>query len=493
MKKFTCLLLVLTQLLLLAACAEGETEDTTPTPEVSGESTDTEAQEETELMPDLPEKDFGGDDFIFVSNLNVNDWVKLNIVDIYAEEETGEGLNDAVFQRNMYLNDTCGIVIGQVLDSDPNGKVRNSIAAQDGAYDVMYTRTGHNIGLASSGSFLDYNTMPYVDFDMPWWDNNAMGSLSVAGKTYVAVNDIMLANHNATAAVLFNKQMIADHGFTENPYDLVLENKWSIDKVSEMSKVVHNDVDGNGVYDENDVYGFMCYRDASLSMFHSSGGLIVKKDKEGIPQLTLMRESTYDSMLKSLTLMAEPSTFNLHKMLEKTHPTDLYSVTEDMFRNDQGLFYWILIHDVQLFRDMESDFGILPVPSADPEKYGYRCGVNRHHGYLMSVLTTADPDQAGYILELMSAKSHYTVQDEYYNVCLTRKYSRDEQSAEMLDIIFDNRVYDFGAFYNIGNQETTFIMMTMTNETNMASKYAGSKRAAQKAIDKLLKTYEELE
>ena len=38
----------------------------------------------------------------------------------------------------------------------------------------------------------------------------------------------------------------------------------------------------------------------------------------------------------------------------------------------------------------------------------------------------------------------------YYDVALTGKHIRDEDSAEMLDIILDGRVFDLGYIYNVG-------------------------------------------
>jgi len=499
MKKTICILLVLFQLLSMTACSDGTAAESAETDSAEGSSVqeiETEAEtepEETEFMPDLPAKDFEGDNFVFLTRTMSGDWLAANIMDIFAEEENGEGLNDAVFQRNMYMADTYNIVIEEIKSDDCNSAIRTSVAAQDKAFDVSYVAVDTAIANAGVGNFLNYYNLEYIDFSQPWWDSNAAESLEIAGKLYVAVNDIMLANNNATSAVLFNKQMIEDYGFTENPYDLVRDYEWSIDKITEMSTSVSNDTDGNGVYDENDTYGFMAYRDASLSLFHSSGGRIAAKDAEGNLTITLMQETTYDALIAALTLMAEKSTFNLHKVLEASHPNDLYSVSENMFRSNQGLFYWILIHDIQKFRDMEADFGVLPVPSSNPQMYGYGCNVNQYHGCLMSVLTTADPVQAGYVLEAMSAKSRYTVQEEYYNICLDRKYSRDEDSSEMLDIIFDNRVYDVGAYYTLGNFSWDIIYMTMTDNTDIASIYRKSEKVANKQLEKLIKNYSELD
>ena len=496
MKRTIALILILSQLLLLAACSETPVEEsqeeTSGSVQNTADTTESESVEE-EPMPDLPARNFEGDNFVFITRSYTGQHSAADIMDIWAEGETGEGLNDAVFQRNMWMADTYNVVIEEVKTSNAPNMITTSVAAMDGAYDISYIKANDAQTLAKSGNFLNYKTLDYIDLKAPWWDNNAAEELEIAGKLFLGVNDIMLANNNATSAVVFNKQMLIDHGYTENMYDLVKENKWSLDKVSEMAERVLNDVDGNGIYDENDIYGYMCYRDAAMSMFHSSGGRIATKNTDGNLELTVGQEFFYDAFYASLLLMTQKYTFNIHKEMEAKYSSTYYQIAEEMFRQDQALFYWILVHDIQKFRDMESDFGILPVPSYDPEISGYGSTVNQYHGCMMSILTTADPDQAAYILEVMAAKSRYTVQEEYYNICLTRKYSRDEDSAEMLDIIFDNRIYDVGAYYNIGEFTATINSLTMKNITDVASVIKRKDKSARRQIEELVADYSAIE
>ena len=493
MKRFLSVLLA-ALLLSLASCSDAseKIEENQSNLPVDINPSEAETDEE-EPMPDLPERNWDGDSFVFISPILTGDMADANTHDIFTEEANGEGLNDSVFNRNLFMTDACGVVIEEVKTSNCAQDIKKSVAASDRAYDVSYALAYDSISLARTGNYLNWRDLDYIDFRASWWDRNAASSLLVGKKLCIAVNDIMLANNDATSAVLFNKQLLENYGFKDNMYDVVREQKWSFDKVSEMASLVYNDIDGNGVMDQHDLYGFMGYRDAALSLFHSSGGRIVSKNKEGELTLTLMREKTYDALIGALTLMAQEYTFNLHKVLEPQFRGNIYPMAEDMFRNDQSLFYWVLTHDIQKFRDMESDFGILPVPAMDPVSSGYACNVNSWHAHLMGILTTADPDQAAYVVELMAAKSHWTVQKEYYDVCLTRKYSRDEDSREMLDLIFGNRVYDVGAYYQIGGFTSQINSLTMTDDTNVASMYASGKRKAERDIASIIEDYEKID
>lgn len=109
---FVALFLALVTLLpTLLSCAAEEAE-TTPAADLSTDTVETVETEETELMPDLPDMDFGGEDFMFLTSnkddTNGVDWITY---DVWVESSTGDVINDAVFERNAYLEDTYNIVM----------------------------------------------------------------------------------------------------------------------------------------------------------------------------------------------------------------------------------------------------------------------------------------------------------------------------------------------------------------------------------------------
>jgi hypothetical protein len=226
---------------------------------------------------------------------------------------------------------------------------------------------------------------------------------------------------------------------------------------------------------------------------HASGGRIARKDENDLPILTLGEEKSFDAISKACDLMYAPSAFNVHKELEGKFDA-IYQVTEKMFTENRSLFYWILLHDIEQFRNMDSEFGILPIPLYSSEQDSYQCTVNQYHGHALCVPSSVqNTERAGIILEALSAKSMYTVQPAYYDVSLKRKFTRDEQSGEMLDIIFATRVYDIGAIYNFGGYSWDIIYMTMSQKRDIVSLYEKGAAKAQKNIDILVKAIKEME
>ena len=381
-----------------------------------GENTDITRTEE-EIQPDLPDADFNGATFTFLTR----DWGDANhlsttIRDVYAEGMNGEVINDAVYERNLYVSEKYNVIIQQNM---------TIITAQE-----RYAETAHTRYYADMSSYIGAKPVccaiftAYALLEKPWWDSNASSSLSISGRLYGTDNAIMLANNDATSAILFNKKLINDYKL-ENPYDIVRSMEWSIDKMGEMCADFTHDVNGDGIMDQDDAYGFVCYRDAILSFFHSSGGRIAANGEDGEIHFTMGEEKSVNAILNGFELMYRDSTFNLHKeLLDGPFADQCYAVAENIFRTGNAMFYWILMHDLEKFRDMEDDFGIVPVPSADPKATGYGSTVNQYHGCLIGLPKTVDEEMAGVIIEALAAISQYTVQKAYYDRAVPKIFPR---------------------------------------------------------------------
>ena len=119
--------------------------------------------------------------------------------------------------------------------------------------------------------------------------------------------------------------------------------------------------------------------------------------------------------------------------------------------------------------------------------------VSQHSTGLLSVPITLTGDklsEVGMVLEALAAESHYTLIPEYIETSLKTKNSRDAESADMLDIIINNRVFDPMLIYNFGGFADAFMDLGKNNNTDIASFIKGK----QKLVDKMIKkTTEALE
>ncbi len=87
--------------------------------------------------------------------------------------------------------------------------------------------------------------------------------------------------------------------------------------------------------------------------------------------------------------------------------------------------------------------------------------------------------------EALSAQSWKTVMPTFYDVAMAGKGVRDEDSAEMLDIIFDNRYIDFAYLYD-GWKGWVFSLRTMIQSNNFASTYASKEKSMYDYYGKVL-------
>ncbi|MBQ9116402.1 MAG: leucine-rich repeat domain-containing protein, partial [Clostridia bacterium] len=135
-----------------------------------------------------------------------------------------------------------------------------------------------------------------------------------------------------------------------------------------------------------------------------------------------------------------------------------HNIARGGFMADKALFYMCHVGTIPVIRGMEHDFGILPVPklSASQENYGNTVQYGNATCYSVPY-NTPDPDFSGFMLEALcyySSLSYSTVDSlkmAYYETLLQRKASRDDDSWDMLPLVFDNRIFDIACAKNTGN------------------------------------------
>jgi hypothetical protein len=473
------------------ACAP-ETEDSAADGAAENLQVQGDAEDAVEQITlNLPDVDMEGKVFTFLTS-NWPGEAVWTVTDIIGEDElTGEALNDNIYLRNREVEARFNLEIREInLDgcADATGNLSRSVRAQDGAYDLWLSRLGVYQGVAVQGSIIDLNMLEYIDFSHPWWDQNSVESLSIAGRLFAVAGDITTMDNGATSAIVFNKQLLADHGLAD-PYQLVRDGNWTLDTFMGLAREVSEDLDGNGVMDENDRFGFLYQRDSLLSFFAGGGELFARKDANDIPYLTIMEENSINHMLRVLDLLYERDTcFNVMFL-----PGDFNVGMDAMFQNNQGLFMWIRMANVVALRTMETDFGILPIPKRDASQQFHTSDVNSWTGVALAVpITNTDYENTGILLEALAEASRRLVQPAYRDILLDNIIARDEDSLEMLDVIFNNRTFDIGAIGRFAELRDV-LWETMNFNVNIASWLESRMERAERELDRFIERIEELE
>ncbi|HPE96081.1 MAG TPA: hypothetical protein PLT66_08460, partial [Bacillota bacterium] len=97
---------------------------------------------------------------------------------------------------------------------------------------------------------------------------------------------------------------------------------------------------------------------------------------------------------------------------------------------------------------------------------------------------------ASIVLEALGAATKNIVNDAYYEVTLNGQKTRDEESIEMLDIIFDNVGADIAHIYN-WDMMGWMLNGLISNETlEFTSFYQSYQSKLEAAIAKTMESYE---
>jgi hypothetical protein len=481
--------LLLTSLLCTAVASCGSASDTS-SKLTSTDTTTADTVEETtdRLYADVPTQDFGGYTFNALYWFN-SGWPWRNSKDIYAEEASGDTIADAVYTRNLAISEKYNVKFELTEKSyDQLGSVLTKcVKAGDDVYTIVCQVQGSALTMITSGDLYDISQIPYVNLENPWWDQNSVSGYSIAHRVYLVASDITINDKDGTAAIAFNKQAATDNQLPDL-YAMVRDGSWTIDNMYDTYKNVARDVNGDSKMNEEDFYGFIGGRDVPATFFQGGGAMIISKDADDIPFISFKSDQNFSLAQRLFELVKQTDIFYDHHIMGTDD-----AAYQKLFEENHGLYFWMRLDAVSDMRSSETEFGILPIPKYTEDQDSYHCVVSVHTSSLMSVpVVTQNFERTGILLEALAAESKYTLMHAYYDVALKTKYSRDDESSEMLDIIFANRVFDLGELINPGGVRDLILYMSDKKSYDIASAYAKIEKTAAKQLDKTVTKIEDL-
>lgn len=428
----------------LASCSSGTSAEVQTTQ--SGE-TQTETSEITEtesMLPDVPERDYEGAEFVFMDTGSGYGSGYYETKDIVVESQNGEAFNDAVWERDAMVEEKFNIKITESKNNSVGPNASKSIMAGDMSFDAILTVYGEQYSLASSGALYDIGELPYLDLGNSWWDQNSVREFKLLGKNYFVAGDFSTLNSSCTRMVFFNKKLLEDYSL-DDPYALVSDGKWTVDTFGAMVGQVSEDLDGNGEMNIGDRFGMFTEMGNIERFYYAFGGRMTSLDADGNPQIVLGDAGSMERITRVYDLFDDTQHMtDIEKWKDQGGFSNVYTYARALFTQDQYLFNVGSALIISEFRDMESEFGILPMPKYDESQEDYYCLVDQWGGLLSVPTNTADPEKTGIILEYFTAASEDTTVYAFNETLLKRKYSRDEESLAMLDIVNLSRAYDIG-------------------------------------------------
>ena len=486
-KRTALLLLAALSVSALASCGEAAAP-------VSGENADNTLPVETEEVTAAPAKDivnwesanlpvvdYGGKAFNILTYDNSNAYYAWRMLDTASLD--GEVMNDAIYNRNRKIEGIYNIKINSEYSTAVSSGLSKSVRAGDNAYDAGFDQIGSLYGRAQAGELANWYDIPHINLDAQWWDQSVVRDLSYHDKLYVLTGDISPLTNVRVYSLVFNKDLCRSLDL-DMPYKYVLDGTWTLDVFNEYITNVNADMNGDGVMDYEDRWGYFSQDGNSFMMYFAGGGTVVEKDSKGNYQIVMDSERNLQLAAKAVDISADKS---------KTLMADGYvaangnswPAASSWFAAGGSLMRSSVFEPVPRdYRSMDTDFGILPYPKFDELQKDY-VTLPEETSIMFAVPITANMEYTGLILESLAAESVSTVSVAFYDVCLNGKSVRDEESSAMLDIIFANKHFDIGLICSIGSVKDTLKSLEKKGSADVASKFASNMSKAEKALAKV--------
>ncbi len=511
MKRFQCLthnrrqyiaallafILLGSSLVSCGVSTEEEDSDSTEKSQSTSASTNVEEEVETILDHDLPhDLDYNEDEVVIVSRYREG-WTSGEIA---VEKITNEPVNDAVYERNIAVEEELNVKINSLEENqhDPSTlmtQIANNIKSGSGDYDIVACAAYVTVNEALNGTFADLRQTEYLNFDKPYWSQGYNEVIQYQGTQYTVTGSMVLSLYRFAFITTFNKRLFTE-AQVEFPYTAVKNNDWTLDYQTSLVPLFHFDNDGTPD-DENDIYGLVTTPYISVDPYWSSCDVpIIGRDEAGGYEMIFDVEKLYNVAEKTMKLFYGTD--------GATYIYDHYGYDDEqndirmMFSNSHSAMATVRVLELESgdMRQMDDEFGVLPMPKYDKEQASYKTLMHDQFT-VMAIPTTVTGDrlnEMSAVLECMAAEGHKLVRPAYYESALRYKYMKDPESWDMMDIIIDNIYIDAGIIYTnaLSSFHDQFRQIMISKNNTVTSSYKSKAKAADRALGKMTEKLDDL-
>lgn len=372
--------------------------------------------------------------------------------EISVSDYSGEPINDAIYERNLDVEARLGIEIQNTMLTGGNyvvtEEIRRLVLSGEDTYDMLANSSYSTIMYTSEGLFRNLNDVEYLDLSQIYWSQGFNEVASFGNKQYMCAGALGLTLYRYMFVTMFNKDMMNARGL-DNLYDVVNDGKWTLDYHATLAAQMYEDMNGNGEHDEGDKYGFISGPVAYVDPYWSSCKLpILTKDSDNRYVYSFDNERMATAVDKIIKLYHECEGSYIYASVSDTQDQlNLASHFADE-RSATATLRLVSVETKEL-RDMTAKYGIVPMPKLDEAQDGYRTFVHDQFTALAIPSTLKDDrmDLVGAYMEYAACQSYRNVIPVYYEMAIKDKYLNDTESAEMLDMIYENIYIDAGVLY----------------------------------------------
>ncbi len=474
-KSISFLLTLVLLLTVFSACAKKEVNNK-------------EKEPESEYADRLPDCNFGGEEVTMALYYDVI------TSSVLADDMNGDSVSNALYESRKSVETRFGIEIIPVTLATTMKSLDTTIGTQllagSSDYDILAGYQYYDTQMALKNLLLDLNDLSaygadgLIDPNASYWAGDYIKAMNPGNRLYWLVGDISTMTLGTLYCTfvnldLYNKYMFDKHG---SIYDLVREKQYTLDMIARMGSEIYQDLDEKPGMSANDLVGFASHGGSLLDGLMIGAGLRpVRTYEDGTLEFNLNSKENVGIMTKVAEFKEDVNALKL----TITGATTAESLLMQAFATGNILFTGSRLNSTEFLREMQNDYGVLPMPLYDENQTAY---YTTSHDSLPIFGISASSEHvkaSAYVLEALCAKSGKDVVPAYFDEALKYKYTRDDDSAEMIQIVHDSLVTDFSYAWSKSLLELTHTFRDI-NPNSVQSTLSKKYNAWQDAFDSLI-------
>ena len=399
---------------------------------------------------------------------------------LYSEKDDVAAMT---YARNLAMQENFGITVeAKLLNAgELHSALRMDATAGAGDFDIAFGSIAHDGALAAQdGIILNLSELPWIDLTNSRWDEDMYNGLAVGEYLPMATGQVTPDTAMKTSLLVFNTVQAEESGM--DLYSYVTDGGWTLEKMYAIVEDTYQDLNGNGQVDQEDRFGFVGTYSSAEAFAVATNSQIVVKNADGIPEMvsdTAPIMQVFDTLYAMINSKGSyyVSWFDRLDYEQKNMPGKIYE-------DKNALFYAATPEEAIRLSQNAVFFGILPYPKAQMDDTAYCSAVSCDSTAVMVPISVKDVDFAGYSLEALTQMT-----DAGYENRMMARISQTAQDMEMLQIVLNNQVFDFGCNYLSAEYSSCVMVFREVLEydsNTIASTMKRGERALEKQVLKLI-------
>ena len=355
---------------------------------------------------------------------------------VIGDESQPDVYSRAKHERNRAVEEALGIRLATTLtDSNALFDALQASIKSDEYFADLILLPQKDIGTFAAANLLfNLRSAPFLDLTQPYFDAASAEAATAAHKTYAVAGPASF-EETSLSAVYFNRSLMELHGL-DLPYASVYSGEWTWDEFFRYCAAVSTI---NGSLDTK-IHSYSTQYAAPYTpsnVFFSCGGSFVDSRAGTTPRIAFSQENSAAADVVS----------RLFADLNRNRDTENGL---NQFYTGQSLFLLDRVYLMSWIPGSEDDWGILPLPKLNAEQKNYVSLTDESALFFAMQKNTVNAETASIVLSALNAASYGVLTDAYIDLAL-RDMLRDNDSANMLEIIANSRTYDFALAFGPAN------------------------------------------